>query len=166
MIRQRLTSHLLCGLVLSVSMAGCSDNSSPTGPTGGPSSPSNPQVVDRTFTLALNERASVSNGTSELQLGFRRVVSDNRCPGDANCIAGAILVALLEFDVVSTENHPQGTVSLGSRTQIPTDGPNAEYRTGVYSVRIERLAPYPFASQPPIKPEDWRVTIRITSATN
>jgi hypothetical protein len=31
-------------------------------------------------------------------------------------------------------------------------------------VDIEQLMPYPFASLPPIKPEDWRATVRITSA--
>jgi hypothetical protein len=161
MIRQRLTRRVLCGLVLSVSMAGCSDSSSPTGPTGGPSSPSSPQVVDRTVTFAIGGGTTVSNGTSTLQVGFRRVVSDSRCPGDALCLAGvAAGVAVLELDATITENG----FSLGSRPQVATDGPNSELRIGVYTVDIQQLTPYPFASLPPIKPEDWRATVRITSA--
>jgi hypothetical protein len=76
--------------------------------------------------------------------------------------------AVFEFDVVhsQTSTNPQASVSMAGKTHITTEGPNSEYRTGVYSVRIEQLAPYPFASLPPIKPEDWRVTIRITSATS
>jgi hypothetical protein len=166
MNRRSLTVRVLCGLMLSGVMAGCSDSRSPTGPTGGPTSPTSPQVVDRTFTLALSESASVSNGTSELRLGFKRVVSDNRCPGDAMCVAGLITPAILEFGVTSTENVTTGSVSMTSLTHLATDGPNSELRVGVYSVRIEALAPYRFASLPPIKDEDWRVTIRIKSATN
>jgi len=157
---------LLYGLMVCSVMAGCSDSSSPTGPTGGPTSPTFPQVVDRSFTLALNESASVSNGTSEVRLGFKRVVSDNRCPGDALCIAGAIMPAVLEFDVTSTENVQMGSVSMTSKAHLATDGPNSELRLGAFSARIEALAPYRFASLPPIKDEDWRVTIRIKSATN
>ncbi len=64
MIRQRATVRVLCGLILCGVMTGCSDSSSPTGPTGGPGGPSSPapQVVDRTFTLAVNQTASVNDG--------------------------------------------------------------------------------------------------------
>jgi hypothetical protein len=106
----------------------------------------------------------VSNGTSQLQLTFRRVVSDNRCPGDAMCIAGSINPAVLEFYVVQTQTESLGSFSMGAPTHIPTEGPGSEYRVGVYTVRVEQLAPYRFASLPPIKPEDWRATVRITSA--
>jgi hypothetical protein len=170
MIRHDLTvrsayARVLGGLVLCGLMTGCSDSSTPTAPTPGPSNPSNPQVVDRTFTLALNEGATVSNGTSELRMGFNRVVKDERCPGDAMCVQGMVTPAVLEFDVLSTQHPSPGvSMSVGSKTHIATDGPNSEFRTGVYSVRIENLAPYRFVSLPPINPEDWRVTIRITSA--
>jgi hypothetical protein len=160
MIRQRPSVRAVCGLILCGLMTGCSDSASPTGPTGGPSNPSTPQVVDRTFTLALNGGATVTNGTTTLQIGFRRVVSDSRCPGDAICVAAMAGNAVLEFDV----NHTENGFTFGSRPQIATDGPNSELRVGVYTVDIEQLMPYPFASLPPIKPEDWRATVRITSA--
>lgn len=161
MIRRHLTRRGLCGLVLSVStlMAGCSDNASPIGPTGGPSSPSAPQMVDRTFTLGPNGTATVDNGTSSLNLRFKRVVSDSRCPGDALCMTAG--TAVLEFDFTSSKDG----VSYGSTTQIPTDGPNSEAQLGAYSVDVEQLMPYPFASLPPINPEEWRATVRIKSAT-
>lgn len=146
---------MLCGL-----LTACSDGASPTGPTGGPAGPSNPQKVDRTFTFALNDGATVSNGPTTLQVGFRRVVSDSRCPGDALCITAG--TAVLEFDIAITE----GGFTMSQKAQIATDGPNSEFRIGVYTVDIEQLMPYPFASLPPIKPEDWRATVRITSALN
>jgi hypothetical protein len=112
MIRRRPTVHLLCGLMLCGVMTGCSDSSTPTAPTGGPSNPSTPQVVDRTVTLALNGGTTVTNGTTTLSIGFRRVVSDSRCPGDAICVAGvAAGHAVLEFDV----NHTENGFTFGSR---------------------------------------------------
>jgi hypothetical protein len=159
MIRQGATVRVLCGLILAGLMTGCSDSSSPTGPTGGPSGPESPLVVDRTFTLALNKAASVHNGALEVR--FRRVVKDERCPGDANCVAGAITQAAIEFNVTERE----GNFTLQSPLQLTTDTTKAA-RIGIYTVSLETLMPYPFASLPPIKPEDWRVTVRITSGAN
>jgi hypothetical protein len=158
MIRQRATVNVVCGLVLCGMMTGCSDSSSPTEPTGGPSSPSAPQVVDRTFTLAPNQTASVNDGT--LQLTFRRVIKDERCGAAANCIAGMVLEAVLEFDVVQRSNGFTFTqqAQLGTWTgkMIGANG---------YNVTLEQLAPYPIGSAADeIKPEDYRVTIRITTA--
>jgi hypothetical protein len=152
------TVRLLGGLMLCGLLTACSDGASPTGPTGGPAGPSNPQKVDRTFTLSINGGATVTNGPTTLQVGFRRVVSDSRCPGDALCITAG--TAVLEFDVAHTVNG----LTMSGPTQIATDGPNSEYRVGVYTIDIEQLMPYPFASLPPIKSEDWRATVRITSA--
>lgn len=160
MIRQHLRRLGLCGLVLSVSalMAGCSDNSSPTGPTGGPSTPSAPQTIDRVFTLALNDGATVNNGTSTLYLEFKRVVNDSRCPGDALCMTAG--QAILEFAYTTTKDG----LSFGSTTEVATDGPNAVVQLGAYTVDVEQLMPYPFASLPPIRPEEWRANVRIKSA--
>jgi hypothetical protein len=159
MIRRRATVSVLCGLILCGMMTGCSDSSSPTGPTGGPSGPSSPQVVDRTFTLALNEAASVNDGA--LQLTFRRVVKDERCGAFANCVAGMVLEAVLEFDVVERNN---GFTQL-YKTQLGTWTGKAT--VGGYNLSLEQLAPYPLRqAKDEIKPEDYRVTVRITTATN
>lgn len=157
MIRQLPTVRVLCGLMLCGVLSACSDGASPTEPTGGPAGPSNPQKVDRTFTLALDAGATVSNGPTTLQVGLRRVVSDSRCPGDALCITAG--TAVLEFDVALTE----AGLTMSQKAQIATDGPNSEFRIGDYTVDIEQLMPYPFASLPAIKSEDWRATVRITS---
>jgi hypothetical protein len=139
-------------------MTGCSDRSSPTGPTGGPSSPSSPQVVDRTFTLAINQTASVNDGS--LSLTFRRVVKDERCGAAANCVAGMVLEAVLEFDVVQRTNG----FTFTSTTQVGTWTGKMIGANG-YNVTLEQLAPYPIGqAKDEIKPEDYRVTIRITSA--
>jgi hypothetical protein len=161
MIRQRATVQVLCGLLVCGLMTACSDSPSPTGPTGGPSNPSSPQVVDRTFTLALNEAASVNDGA--LELTFRRVLKDERCGMAANCVAGMVLEAVLEFDVVQRT----GGFTLQSKTQLST-WTGKTIGTGGYTVSLEQLAPYPMwsAERDPIKPEDYRVTVRITSAQN
>jgi hypothetical protein len=161
MIRQGATVSVLCGLILCGMMTtGCSDSSSPTGPTGvpnPPSPPSAPQVVDRTFTLALDEAASVNDGA--LELTFRRVVKDERCGAAANCIAGAVLEAVLEFDVAERIDG----FTLRYKTQLGTWTGKAT--TGSYNLSLEQLTPYPIRqAKDEIKPEDYRVTVRITSA--
>jgi hypothetical protein len=156
MIRQGLTVRVLCGLVLCGLMTGCSDSSSPTGPTGGPTSPSSPQVIDRTFTLAPGEAASVHDGA--LQLRFQRVVRDNRCPGDALCITAG--EAILEFD----RYLKQGNSARETKIQMSTSPPGSTHLTGdIYTIQLEALTPYPFASLPPIQPDNFRATVRITS---
>ncbi len=163
MIRQRATVRVLCGLMLCGLMTGCSDSSSPTGPTGptgGPSGPSAPQTVDRTFTLAPNEKASVNDGA--LELTFRRVIKDERCGAAALCVAGAVLEAVLEFDVVQRTNG----FAVQSKMQLST-WTGKTIGTGGYTVSLEQLAPYPIRqAADEIKPEDYRVTVRITSAQN
>jgi hypothetical protein len=161
MIRQRAIVRVLCGLILCGVMTGCSDSSSPTGPTGGPSGPSSPQVVDRTFTLALNQTASVNDGA--LELTFRRVVKDERCGAAALCVADMVFEAAIEFAAVERT----GGFSLQSRPQLST-WTGKTTRIGGYNVSLEQLAPYPITSadRDGIKPEDYRVTIRITSAQN
>lgn len=160
MIRQRATVRLLCGLILCGWMAGCSDSASPTGPTGGPQSPSAPQVVEFTFQLGLGDSAAVPGG--KLEVAFRRVVKDERCPGDALCVAGAITQAVLEFEVT---RRVDGGLIIQSPIQLSTQTARTA-RVDNYTVSLDALAPYPFASQPPIKPEDWRASVRITSAQN
>jgi hypothetical protein len=156
MIRQRGTVRLLCGLMVCGLMAGCSDSSSPTGPTGGPSGPVSPQVVDRTYTLAIGQAAAVPDGTMEV--AFRRVIKDERCGSAANCIAGHVYEAALELDVT----YRKDGLTITTPIQLSTDTAKAARVSG-YTVSLEQLAPYPISSLFPIAPEDYRVTLRITS---
>jgi hypothetical protein len=157
MTRQRATVRVLCGLILCGMMTGCSDNSSPTGPTGGPNGPSSPQVFDRTFTLALGQAAAVADGT--LEVSFRRVVKDERCGAAALCVAGVTLQAVLEFDLTYRKD---GGLIITTPIQLSTDTAKTSRVSG-YLVSLEQLAPYPISSAQEIKPEDYRVTLRITS---
>jgi len=159
MIRQRATVRVLCGLILVGTMTACSDSASPTGPTGGPSGPVSPQVVDRTYTLAIGQAAAVPDGTVEVS--FKRVVKDERCGSAANCIAGRVFEATLEFDV---SYHKDGGIKITMPIQLSTDTAKAARITG-YTVSLEQLAPYPIgsAAYDGLKPEDYRVTLRITS---
>jgi hypothetical protein len=114
-------------------------------------------VVDRTFTLAPNEVASVHDGAFELR--FDRVLKDERCGAAALCVAGVVTEAVLQFDVVTRKDN----FSMQSKAQMGTWTGKATI--GGYNVSIEQLAPYPIGqAKDEIKPEDYRVTLRITSA--
>lgn len=154
--RQAGRQLLICGLVLCGAMTACSDSASPTGPTGTPSTPSTPQVVDRSFTIGIGQSASVDQS---LVVTFRRVVSDNRCPGDAICVAAMAGEAVLEFDIAQQQNG----MGRETWTHLSTNPVRGSVRTQDYTVQLEQVMPYPFASLPPIKSEDWRATVRITS---
>jgi hypothetical protein len=159
MIRQPATVRVLCGLMLCGLMTACSDSASPTGPTGGPSGPVSPQVVDRTYTLAINQAAAVPDGT--LEVAFRRVVKDERCGSAANCLAGKVFEATLAFDVIYRKD---GGFTVTSPMQLSTDTAKSARLSG-YTVSLEQLAPYPIGSaeRDGLEPEDYRVTVRITS---
>jgi hypothetical protein len=160
MIRQQASVRVLCGLMLCGLMTACSDSASPTGPTGGPGSPSSPtpQVIDRPFTLAINQSAAVPDGTLEVK--FIRVVKDERCGSAANCIAGKVFEAALDFEITMRT----GSLEWRSTIQLSTDTAKAA-RIGSFTVSLEQLAPYPIGSAQSdgLKPEDYRVTLRITS---
>jgi hypothetical protein len=116
------------------------DENTPTGP----SVPLNQQ-----FTLAPGEAVRIE--ATPYAVRFVRVSNDSRCPGDAICITGGdALVHIQIFDGTSpteyelhTGDERRGTVT------------HATLRVGLVQVQ-----PYPFASLPPIKPGDYRVTLQ------
>jgi hypothetical protein len=126
-----------------VSLTACSSN---------PMAPSAVDVGQR-FELAPGDTVAVKG--ADLSLRFERVVTDSRCPGDALCITGG--EAELAFTLTRT-GRGAGPVSL--RTSSPGD----RYVSGAWVVVLAELAPYPFASRPPIDPRDYRATLFVDRA--
>jgi hypothetical protein len=108
-------------------------------------SPNEP--VDLRVVLAPGNVAGVGGAT----IRFEGVTSDSRCPGDAICVwAGDAIVR-----VVVSASGSSSTYELHTADLKPAQD------RGV-TVKLEELSPYPFASLGPIKPADYRATLRIT----
>lgn len=105
--------------------------------------------IDRQLTLAPGQSAAVP-GTG-VSLLFTGVAGDSRCPADALCILGGSATVRL-----------QAAGAAGARQDITFETGNLQpARYDGLTVELVQLAPYPFSSSP-IKPEDYRATIRIT----
>jgi len=87
-----------------------------------------------------------------LDVGFTDVVSDSRCPRDAQCFwQGAAVVRL------SVEKAPDRGQTFTVR--VPSESATVTY--GSYSVSILDLKPYPETSRPQRR-EDYVVTVVVT----
>lgn len=89
----------------------------------------------------LHVRRAVTFRKSDLDLYFRRVVSDSRCPRGAQCVsAGEAVVTLegriLKGPVESFDVRLPGGEAPDSIIWKPYDG---------YRIRLARLEPYPLA---------------------
>jgi hypothetical protein len=129
----RTLSTFVFTTLIAASMAACS--SSPTAPT-------DPVIV----TMAPGQSTEVG----ALSVKFVGVTIDTRCPANALCIqVGDAFVAL------------EATV-LGGRREFELQILNPTKRStthGDYSIELQDVTPYPFGE--PIKPADYRVTLRI-----
>lgn len=134
----RLATIFVC--LLAATAAACDE--SPTGPT---------VSVDARFTLAPGETASVQG--HGISLRFEGVTGDSRCPAGVLCITGGDAV------VKVVASGDSGTLSLDLRTG---DSPRASVTYGNVKVTLLELTPYPFSSQPAIKPGDYRATLIVT----
>jgi hypothetical protein len=121
-------------LFVAASVAACSSS---------PTAPSTPTTV----TLAPGQTTQIG----ALAVKFVGVTIDTRCPGDALCIqAGDAYVA---FE----------TSHLGGRREFELQllNPTAKSTThGDYSIALEDLTPYPFASMPFPK-SDYRAKVTV-----
>lgn len=125
-------------LVLCLLAATACDENAPTGPT---------VPINQQFTLAPGDTAVIED--TGLRVQFVRVVSDSRCPGDAICVwAGDATVEVRVFDA-GTREYALHTGD-SSRTTVTH---------GDVRITLRGVQPYPFASLPPIKPADYRVTL-------
>jgi hypothetical protein len=115
--------------------------------TGSPNGPAGP--VDLRVVLAPGQQVAVP-GTGAIR--FEGVANDSRCPGDAICVwAGDATVRV----VVSTSGGASASYELHMFGNKPV-----QHRD--LTIALEELNPYPFHSQGPIPPGDYRVTLKIT----
>lgn len=113
----------------------------------------NPNTPETLFPVTLTLQAGQTSMAGGLGVTFVEVTNDWRCPGDAICITAGD--AYLKF--LFAANNSLADV------QLQVDHPQhrrASYRG--YSIEVQALTPYPFASLGKIKPEDYKVTIRVS----
>jgi hypothetical protein len=134
----RLAAIFVC-LLAATAAAACDE--SPTGPT---------VSIGARFSLAPGETASVQG--RGVTLRFEGVTGDSRCPGDAVCITGGDAI------VKVVASGDSGTLSLDLHTG---DSSRASVTYGNVKVTLVELTPYPFSSQPAIKPGDYRATLVV-----
>jgi hypothetical protein len=161
----RIVLALMCATGL---LSGCGNGSNPAAP----SQPSTPAPapstpINQTSTLAPGESTAVRDGNHELQVRFTEVTSDSRCPSDVVCVVAG--EATLTFSVTTTisnelANGAMARLSMSSTMQLSTVPSRASQRIDDnYTVVLESLQPYPFASQKPLDPQLYRATVRITA---
>lgn len=132
----RIATLFLCLL------AATACDESPTGPT---------VSLDTRFTLTPGETASVQGRS--VRLRFESVTGDSRCPADAICITGGDAIVRL------SATGDDGSLSLELHTG---DSSRASVTYGNVKVTLLELTPYPFSSQPAIKPGDYRATLSVS----
>ncbi len=127
-------------IVVALALSACTGDS--------PSSPTGP--VDLRMVLAPGNTAVVPGANTAVR--FDGVFADSRCPGDAICVwAGDATVRF----VVLTSGDASASYDLHTVDLKPV-------RHHDLTIALEALSPYPFASLGPIKPGDYRATVRIT----
>jgi hypothetical protein len=109
-----------------------------------PSSPSIGVALGSEFTLKPGETARIDS--TDLGVFFFGVLSDSRCPANAICVQAGDAVVALRVGTAEVE--------LRSNT-VP------ERTVGIYKVRVVKLEPYPFSTQP-IPPADYRASLVVT----
>jgi hypothetical protein len=131
---RNLSTFVFTVLVAAMSAA-CS--SSPTAPT-------EPAIV----TMAPGQSTQVG----ALSVKFVGVTIDTRCPANALCIQVGDAFVALETAIL--------TGRRGFELQLlnPTKRSTTH---GNYSIELQEVSPYPFGQ--PIRPEDYRVTLRIAN---
>ena len=117
-----------------------------------PSSPSGP--VNAQVTLAAGETTNLTS--ADVRIRFDGVTGDSRCPGDAICIQGGDAIVH-----VSVGRIGAGAGDAMATFELHTGSLQPATFNGL-TLTLENLSPYPFSSLPPIKPGDYRATLRFT----
>ena len=129
---------LACALACAIGAVACSSATAPSGP------------LDRQVVIPAGQTASVAD--AGVSIRFDGVLGDSRCPADAICIQGGDAIVRLDVD------------GLGRRAthELHTGDSRIVTRHEDLTIALVQLEPYPFGSRPPIKPDDYRVTLRLT----
>jgi hypothetical protein len=112
-----------------------------------PAAPSEPA----SFVLSPGQATSYG----ALTVRFIGVTADSRCPGDALCVqlAAGDATVLVETSSGGSPRRAELQINDPARRRVSHGG---------FVVELTELAPYPFASRPPIAAADYRATILIT----
>lgn len=113
---------------------------SPTGPT---------VPLDREFVLQPGGAAAIED--SSVRVRFDGVLGDSRCPADVMCVWGGDAVVRIE---VFQERGGMQEYDLHTGDMKPV-------QHGDLTIALVQLQPYPFSTGP-IRPEDYRATLRVT----
>jgi hypothetical protein len=125
-------------LTCAIAAIGCGTATAPSGP------------LDRQVVIAAGRTMSI--GEAGVSIRFEGVLGDSRCPADAMCIQGGDAIVRLDVD------------GLGRRAmhELHTGDTRITARHEDVRISLVQLEPYPFGSRPPIEPDDYRVTLRLT----
>ncbi len=108
------------------------------------------QPLDQPFTLAPGASATI--GADQVSVRFDRVLSDSRCPRDAQCIAAGEAVLR-----VSVAARPQAAETIELRTTPEGSSGTA----GGYRISVTGLVPEPETSKPTAA-EAYRATFVLS----
>ena len=97
-----------------------------------------PAMLGTPFDLRVGRAATVQSG--EIDVLFRRVVSDSRCPRDVQCVRGGEAFVTIE---ARTSGTPRETLELCLGCGDDSSG-GADH--GGYRIRIVKLEPYPVST--------------------
>lgn len=116
-----------------------------------------PQVPPATRTADLGERFTLGSGESAAiaetpaRITFERILSDNRCPVDVQCITGGEARASFLFDSEAGRTEP---------VTLDTDR-NATAVVAGYRISLESVSPAP-RSTVTIDPRNYRVELTVS----
>ena len=106
--------------------------------------------VPSDVTLAVGEHATIA--PDRVEVGFRKIDGDSRCPVNVQCIwAGSAGVQLWLLPVGSRDSVFAGIAVEGGTGSVESLG---------YRITATKLVPYP-QNPGPIPQSDYRVTLRI-----
>jgi hypothetical protein len=132
---------------LIAALIGCSSPGEPV-PTGQTNAAT--VAVGDTFTLRPGEIAQISG--TQLQVAFRRVENDSRCPQDVTCVWAGDALVQLEVALARTAWVP---VALHTTLE-----PRRAEQFG-YTIELVGLSPQPTSTQA-IPAQNYSVSLRIT----
>lgn len=111
----------------------------------------NMPTLDQIFQLKISETAVFTD--QDLSVKADKVVEDNRCPTNVNCIVAGWVTVLLEFKVENTSYPVQVTIN-------PDKPQDAEAQVTGYTIRLVTVNPYPQSSNE-IDLEDYSFSLVV-----